>query len=69
MTLSRADVKNMLVMDLENKKTKFEFFHDGMNCPTCGYPVRAGDALYIIGGKKCCEDCKDAIIKTVKEYL
>jgi len=69
MTLSRVDVKNMVVSDLENKKTKFEFFHDGMSCPTCGYPVRAGDALYIIGGNKCCSDCKGDIIKVVRENL
>lgn len=66
--LSRAEVKQMLLDDLA-RKTKGEFFHDGMKCLTCGYPVSAGAPLYIIGGKKCCQDCMDAIVKTIKEFL
>lgn len=67
--LPKSEVKAMLIADLENKKTKFEFFHDGMTCPSCGFPVNSGDPLYIIGGKKCCKDCKNAIITIVKEHL
>jgi len=66
--LSKSEVKTLLLADMD-KKTRNEFYRDGMKCLNCGDPQNCGDALFIIGGYKCCQKCKDAIVNTIKENL
>lgn len=66
--LPKTDVKMLLLADIDKKQPR-EFYRDGMSCQGCGSIVHSGDPLYVFGGRNCCEGCKNAIVKCIKEHL
>lgn len=48
-----SEAKNILIADLEERKAYPAKFAG--DCPQCGEPIREGDDIYFIGGKRMCD--------------